>query len=150
MPITPDWGWQDNHPMVNMSWTGALAYCKWANTRLPSAAEWEKAARGTDGRIFPWGNDWDKRLLVCNTTQPSPVGHNQKGISPYGCLDMAGNVQELENDARYLCYSRGGNFLGKYPYSFRVAYRNHFSVPDTFSEVAYYPKALGFRCVVSG
>ncbi len=100
---TPPKG-QENHPVVEVSWDDAVAYCQWlAKTtgqpyRLPSEAEWEKAARGTDGRIYPWGNQWDAKR--CNIYEggkkgrTTPVGFYPKGASPYGCLDMAGNVWE--------------------------------------------------------
>ena len=96
MPEVPAWGWIDTHP-VNVSWNDAKAYAKWAGVTLPTEAQWEKAARGTDGRVYPWGNDWD--AAKCNNSvganhpgKTSPVGSFPAGASPYGCLDMAGNV----------------------------------------------------------
>jgi formylglycine-generating enzyme required for sulfatase activity len=106
MDEPPDWSImnQPQHlrrPVVNVSWEDAVNYCKWAGKRLPTEAEWEKAARGTDGRIYPWSNeaptrlhanygrkDWDDHQAL------SPVGSFEAGKSPYGIYDMAGNAWE--------------------------------------------------------
>ncbi len=88
---------KDQHPVVSITWQAAEAFCGWANVRLPSEAEWEKAARGTDGWIWPWGNEFDKtkchslESMIFDTT---PVDRYPQGASPYGLLDMAGNVTE--------------------------------------------------------
>ncbi|MFN8453710.1 MAG: SUMF1/EgtB/PvdO family nonheme iron enzyme [Anaerolineae bacterium] len=92
-----------NHPAVVVSWYEAIAYCNWLAEvtgrayTLPSEAEWEKGARGTDGRIYPWGNEWDANR--CNSyesglDETTPVGVYPGGTSPYNLLDMAGNVSE--------------------------------------------------------
>jgi formylglycine-generating enzyme required for sulfatase activity len=94
---------REDHPVVDVSWHDAKGYCQWLSEvtgkdyHLPSEAEWEKGARGTDGRIYPWGNQWD--ATRCNSAESKPFGTTSvyaypQGASPYGLLDMAGNVWE--------------------------------------------------------
>jgi formylglycine-generating enzyme required for sulfatase activity len=159
---------KENHPVVNVSWRDAQAFCRWAGVRLPSEAEWEKAARGTDGRIWPWGNKPPNDKLCNfnnNVGRTTPVGAYPAGASPDGCLDMAGNVwewtsskwgmdwdkpefdypydpddgrEDAEGDARRVL--RGGAFFG-YEVSVRCAFRL-WDLPD------FRGSNFGFRVVV--
>ncbi len=104
----------DLMPVVAVTWEQASTYCKWVGARLPTEAEWEKSARGTDGRLYPWGNEFDgKRLNYCDKQcvadwrdrtlddgyrYAAPIGRFPEGVSPYGVLDMSGNVWEWTAD----------------------------------------------------
>ena len=169
MPKAPDWGWKDDHPMVNVTWQDAADYAKWAGVSLPTEAQWEKAARGTDGRIYPWGNKWDASKCANGTgndvKSTQPVGSYASGASPYGCMDMSGNALEWCSDwydknyyktaptknptgpsnADKRCLLRvlrGGSWCGQVPVLFRCGCRSG-SFPTGRGN------CHGFRCAIT-
>jgi formylglycine-generating enzyme required for sulfatase activity len=121
---------KDNHPVVQVSWNDAKAFCDWAALILPTEEQWEKAARGSDGRIWPWGNEEPTNKhcnFGSNVGNTTPAGkYSPKGDSPYGCTDMAGNVWEWtgswyeEGSTRAL---RGGSWYYNNQFS-RAAHRD--------------------------
>ena len=150
---------KEKHPVVWVNWHDSMAFCKWAGVRLPTEAEWEKAARGTDGRKWPWGNN-EPTVSLCNFNKnvgdTTPVGNYPSGKSPNGCLDMAGNVWEWCSTA-YQAYPykagdgredvtitnnskvfRGGSWSDN-DFNSRAAFRNYYTATFNFS-------FLGFRC----
>jgi len=140
----PDWG-KPMQPVVFIGWEDARAYAHWAGKAIPTEAQWEKAGRGTDGRWWAWGQEFLPNC--CNSREynlqlTSEIGIFDRGVSPYGCYDMCGNVWEMcegewLNDALPM---RGGCFLGSATFV-RVTCR---WTPEDPANGAQW---LGFRCI---
>lgn len=176
----PRFGWEnyfkpglERHPVVFVTWEDAQIYCKWAKAQLPTEAQWEKAARGTDGRKYPWGNSWSGKR--CNWWKEPlatgmagsyairgtvPVGSFPLGISPYGLCDMAGNAMEWCNDwydDKYYSVSSSNNPKGPTTGRERVLrggswYNDVKACMRCANRWRWYPergnKDIGFRCIV--
>ena len=151
-----------NYPAVGVTCYEAEAFARWYGKQLPTEAQWEKAARGTDGRIYPLGNqppDYKRANYGWYVHRPTPVGLYPSGASSYGLMDMAGNVWEWCADWHDKYYyqngpsrnprgpsrgiervSRGGSWGSMHPYYLRASYRNCWRDPEDWSD------QLGFRC----
>ena len=166
MPEAPAWGWLEDHPMVNVSWTDVTHYAEWAHAEIPTEAQWEKAARGADGRTWPWGNTWEPEFIN-QTNATEPIGIHPGNVSPFGVRDMAGNVWEWCHAAPLGEYDkaparipqrrphatsghvlRGGSCQCSYAAYLRCSFRG-FECDVQRGHGSYRRPTVGFRCVVN-
>jgi len=154
---------RENHPVNCVSWHQAKRYCNWRGKRLPSGAEWEMAARGEDGRQYPWGNEvpsCERTIMVsskdgagCGRWTTWPVGSKPRGASPFGVLDMAGNVWEWTTEFYRLPPNRGRANAPFIPQlrmfrggSFYSSTENLESAAGGVHNAAWSAHDIGFRC----
>ena len=138
--------WAATFPVVWISQADAQAYCQWRGGRLPTEEEWEKAARGTDQRLFPWGPEYpDPDRTNFATQNPEPVGNRPGDRSPYGVYDLGGNVAELtssiiqKSPSAVNTATRGGSFIG--------AARETLVYQRSVVRLETRSQTIGFRCV---
>ena len=147
---------KENYPVVYVDYWDAKAYAEWAGKKLPTEAQWQYAAQGTDGRIFPWGDKWDPKKANVNSNGTKPVGSYPEGASPFGVLDMAGNVAEMTDSFQddgwhWFSYIRGGSWFQ----SFASLWYMENGVVTNRQRLKFWwlnpgfnrSSAIGFRCV---
>jgi len=164
-PPPHDWGGNNPPegteylPVVNVSWSDARAFAKWAKKRLPTEMEWEAAGRGKGGLLYPWGNTYRRKAVNSkeqNLKAPQPPGSFKMDRSPYGVMDLAGNVSEWTG-SHYRPYPDNAHHEPEYDRNLRVVRGGAYSVEGVFCRLVFraslsddYKAAdLGFRCAIS-
>ena len=125
----------DHHPVTHVTWFDADQYCKWAGKKLPSEAQWERAARGRNGQVYPWGNRFERDRVNVNSGHTTPVGSLPEGDSPDGVADMIGNVWEW-TDGWFTAYPGSPVEDDKFGERFRVLRGNSWASAGHFPDKA--------------